>query len=105
MHMTDSPDSRDSESLIPATPTNAINFALGVLDAMSVIAATLIGRGIVEPTAFQDDLQKYAKLWRSKDLPARAMAAEEFGKRLKIIERTKLATKAHLVLPDAPWIN
>jgi hypothetical protein len=75
---------------IPATPADAINFALGVMDMMCVLAATLIGRGMLEPNAFHADLNKRAELDCRMGNPSRAAAAELFGQRLKNIERAKL---------------
>jgi hypothetical protein len=88
----------------PATVAEAVHFANGVLDMVSVIAATLIGRGILEATAFQRDVEKYAELWREKGLPARALAAELLGERLEAIEKAKLTGKAPAAA-EAPRLN
>jgi hypothetical protein len=90
---------------IPASPADAINFALGVMDTMAAIAATLIGRGLLEPNAFQGEVKKYAEFWREKGNSSRAKAAELFGDRLKEVEKTKIKTNGHLVLPDTPRLN
>jgi hypothetical protein len=90
---------------VPASPADAINFALGVLDTVAVIAATLIGRGMLEPNAFQGDLKRFAEFWREKGNASRAKATEVLGERLKEVEKSKLKTKGHLVVPDTPRLN
>lgn len=91
--------------LVPATPTDAFNFALGAIDMLSVVGATLIGRGMLEPNAFQLDVKRYADHWREKGNPSRALAAELFCERLQNIEATKLKATAHLVVPETSRIN
>jgi hypothetical protein len=94
-----------AELLIPADPVEGIYFALGVLDAVCLVAATLIGRGILEPDAFQDGVRKRRELWTEKGNPSRAAAAKVFGERLKEIERAKLKTNTHLVVLDNRAVN
>jgi hypothetical protein len=82
-------------------PADAINFALGAIDMVCVVAANLVGLGMFGPNAFQDDVEKYVALWQRKENPSRGAAARIFLDRLKNIEATKLRVNAHLVLPDA----
>jgi hypothetical protein len=91
--------------LAEASAADAIEFAQGALDAVCAICAALIGRGLVEPTAFQADMERYSKHWRKEGRPTRASATEIVRARLQTIERGKLKTNAHLVLPDSPRIN
>jgi hypothetical protein len=89
----------DQGSPIPATPAEALNFACGVLDVMSCVCSTLIGAGVVEPAAFQDELQKRIALWRAQGNASRAAAAELFIDRLRNIERAKREVAADIVNP------
>jgi hypothetical protein len=87
------------------TTADAVQFGLGALDVACAIAAAIIGRGIVEPSAFQVDVTRFAKHWRSKGHGNRALASELMGERLKTIEQAKLKAKAHLVLPEGQRAN
>jgi hypothetical protein len=84
---------------IPATPAEAINFACGVLDVMSCVCSTLVGSALVEPAAFQAELEKRIALWRANGNASRAAAAELFVLRLKNIERAKREVAASIVNP------
>lgn len=77
--------------LIPADPVEAMHFALGVLDVMSALCGTLIGRGVVEPNAFQDEIRKRAALWREKGNRSRGAASQLFLERLQTLEHVKKA--------------
>jgi hypothetical protein len=98
--------SRALVSLIDGGSTaDAVEFAQGAIDAVCTICAALIGRGLVEPTAFQDDVRRYADAWRNKDRPNRALASDIVLARLQTIERTKRRATAHLLRPDSPRVN
>ena len=97
-------DAKPADGTVPATVAEAIHFATGMLDMISVIAATLIGHGILEATAFQGGVENYAELWREKNLPARALAAELFGERLETIAKAKLTGKGPAPA-QAPRLN
>jgi hypothetical protein len=108
--MSETETSADGEALpdllIPANnPTDAINFALGALDMVCMIAATVIGRGMFEPSAFQNDARRHESHWTSSGNHSRAAAAKLFGQRLKEIERTKLKANAHLVVTNNRAVN
>jgi hypothetical protein len=90
---------------IPATPADALNFALGAIDMMCVIASVLIGRGMLEPAAFQAEAAQYEALWNEKQNRSRGRAAKLFGERLRTIERTKRMATERLVVPETRQIN
>jgi hypothetical protein len=92
--------SAPQDDLIPANPAEAIHFALGVLDVMSVLCATLIGRGVVEPNAFQDEMATRAAFWREKSNPSRAAPSQVFLERLQALERVKREAAASIVSPS-----
>jgi hypothetical protein len=87
------------------TPADAVQFALGALDMVCVVCADLIGKGLVDPNAFQTEVGKRAALWRSMGNRSRAAAAEVLEEHLRAIERVKLKAKAHLVLPETRTTN
>jgi hypothetical protein len=89
------------DDLIPADPAEAIQFALGVLDVMSTLCATLIGCGVVEPNAFQDEMGKRAALAREMGQPSRAASSQLFLDRLQALERVKREAVADIVAPSS----
>jgi hypothetical protein len=91
--------------LVPATPEAAIQFALGAIDAVCVVCATLIGRGLVAADAFQADAAERKALWDRERNVARAAAAELFSRRLRVIEQAKLKSNADLVVPESRTMN
>jgi hypothetical protein len=76
-----------------------------VRSTRSVVCAALIGRGLVEPTAFQDGVKRYAQHWHNKARPDRALASDILHARLQTIERAKRKANGHLVLSDSPRVN
>jgi hypothetical protein len=101
--MTD--DSPKSVVLPDGSAADAIEFAQGALDAVCAICASMIGRGLVEPNAFQYDVTRYAKHWHGKGRPNRALASDIVHARLQTIEAAKLKANAHLVVPENKTTN
>jgi hypothetical protein len=88
-----------------ASAADAIEFAQGALDAVCAICASIIGRGLAEPSAFQDNVKRYAEHWHNKARPNRALAADIVHARLQTIEAAKLKANAHLVVPENKTTN
>ncbi len=91
--------------LAPTSPADALNFGLGIMDAVLVVVASLVGRGLIEPDSFQADMRKRAELHLRHENPCRAAAAEFLEERLKGIEAAKRMANARMVVPENRSVN
>jgi hypothetical protein len=93
-------------SLVDAcTPTDAMQFSLGVLDTLCGVACILIGLGVVEASVFEAIVETHARQSRACGNAPRALATEMALDRLRRMAITKGKADAHLVLQDNPRLN
>jgi hypothetical protein len=85
---------------IAQDPVAAIQLTLGLMDVVTCLCATLIGRSVVAPDAFQDDLRKRVAWWRGEGNDTRATPPQLVLERLKMLEGEQREAIAHQIRLD-----